>query len=114
MTPSRIENATFRLVTQMCYRVFPWVVTTPNNEVHLSVSIGDSIVTTVASVYRKAPFLVTLCLEDDVYKYCRIGRQRDKCSTCVGPSSRRYDGKGESIAWVLLKPQPPIGRISGT
>jgi len=97
----------------MRYRVFPCVVTIPNNKVYLSVSIADSIVTAVAYVYRKALFHVMLCLEDDVCTYCRIGRQRDSCSTCVSPSSRRYDGTGESIVRMLLKPQSPIGRFSG-
>ena len=75
MTPSGIENTTFRLVMQICYRLFSCVVTTPNSRVYLSVSLADSIVTTVASVYRKTLFLVMLCLEDDVCTYCKIDRQ---------------------------------------
>jgi hypothetical protein len=97
MSPSGIETPTFNLVTQMRYRVFFCVVTIPNNQVYLSVSITDSIVTTVASIYRKSLSLVTLCLAYDVCTYFRIDRQRDSCNTCVGPSSRRYDGTGDCV-----------------
>jgi hypothetical protein len=90
MTPSGIETATFRLVTQMRYRVFPCVVTIPTKQV--CECVADSVGTTISSVYRKALFLITLCQEDDALQERQAERQLHHLCRSKFQTVRRFRG----------------------